>query len=402
MKRYRTNIFWFYLQNPQKNCNFAGICFTNVLQLFYTKNYKRWLHLKGILKHQVRNDATFGIKIRLTHNRRSKYINTDLVVTKNDITKGFKLKNYFFIDETERIIRKYRDICNKNAYALKDMDVNQVLDLITQTDKVDAFSLDIVEFGRRVAEKEKAGTGKNTRFALNNLIKFAGKEMIDINEITAKFIKDWMEWIDGSRAKSLYPSIIRKLHNEAKKEYNIEELGIIKIPLSPFSVIKLPRVLKTKDTDISAEKIRALSRLEDKSAYNNRTNPYNLARDVFMLSFCLWRTNAKDLYECTDYQNDRITYNRAKTKDRREDGAKISIKVEPEIMPLVEKYRDKTGERVFNFYQIYGNSESFSSALTTGMRRLRKAIDVDYLIFYSARHSFATTAEKQRTNCQND
>ena len=49
-----------------------------------------------VLKHQERRDATFGIKIRLTHNRQSKYINTDLVITKNDITKKFKLKKPFF------------------------------------------------------------------------------------------------------------------------------------------------------------------------------------------------------------------------------------------------------------------------------------------------------------------
>jgi len=52
---------------------------------------------------------------------KSKYINTDLVVTKSDITRGFKLKNLFFIEKTEDIIKKYRDICNKNALVLKNM-----------------------------------------------------------------------------------------------------------------------------------------------------------------------------------------------------------------------------------------------------------------------------------------
>ena len=43
------------------------------------------------------------------------------MVTKNDITKkGFKLKNHFFIDETEKMIMKYRDICNKNVLILKN------------------------------------------------------------------------------------------------------------------------------------------------------------------------------------------------------------------------------------------------------------------------------------------
>ncbi|MDR1202421.1 MAG: hypothetical protein LBL58_12470, partial [Tannerellaceae bacterium] len=36
----------------------------------------------------------------------------------------------------------------------------------------------------------------------------------------------------------------------------------------------------------------------------------------------------------------RITYNRIKTKNRRADKAEISIKIEPEIKKLIEKYRD--------------------------------------------------------------
>jgi len=68
-----------------------------------------------VYKHQIRRDGTYSIKIRVIHNRKKKYIDTDLVVTKSDITKGFKLKNLFFIDKTEDIIKKYRDICNKHA-----------------------------------------------------------------------------------------------------------------------------------------------------------------------------------------------------------------------------------------------------------------------------------------------
>ena len=349
-----------------------------------------------VLKHQARNDATFSIKIRLTHNRKSKYINTNLTVTKDDMTKGFKLKSYFFIDETEKLIKKYRDICNKHALVLDNMTVEQVLELVTQSEKVDDFSIDIIEYGRKqidiLIKNGRNGNARTISVALNNLIKFVGKEKIDINEITAKFVKEWINWIDGARAKSLYPSGIRKLHNEAKKEFNIEELGIIKIPLSPFSAVKLPKIPKAKDTDIPVEKVRELFCLEDSNIYQKGTNRQNFARDMFMLSFCLWGTNAKDLYECTDFKNGRITYNRAKTKNRRDDSALISIKIEPEIMPLIEKYGDKTGKRVFCFYQMYENIDTFASAIVKGTKQLRQVIDVDYLIFYSARHSFATIA----------
>ena len=150
-----------------------------------------------VLKHQVRSDSTFNIKVRITHNRKSKYINTNWVVGKDDITRSFKLKNHFFIDETEKLIKQYRDICNKNALLLEDMSVEQVVDLVTKTEKTDYFSLDIVEYGKKQIElmlkngkDEKHGTVKNLQSSLKSLIKFVGREEIDINDITAKFIKE--------------------------------------------------------------------------------------------------------------------------------------------------------------------------------------------------------------------
>ena len=357
--------------------------------MFYRQKQDKMASFKAvILKHQLKNDGTFSIKIRITHNRRSKYINTDLVVTKDDITKSFKLKSLFFIEETNKLIQKYRDICNRNSHLLKDMDINQVLDLITKIEKPDVFSLDIIEYGRQyiltLIKGKRIRTAERYKTSLNNLIRFIGKNRIDINQITSKFLKDWIEWIEGKAAKSLYPSCIRKLHNDAKREYNIEELGIIKIPLSPFSTTKLPKLSKPRNIDIPVEKIREIRNLKDK------TYRYNLARDVFILSFCLWGTNAIDLYECTNYKNGRITYCRSKTKNVRDDKAEISIKIEPEVIPLVEKYKDKTGKRVFCFYQMYKGNRNFSSAIGEELRKIRKDIDVDYLVFYSARHSFAT------------
>ena len=61
---------------------------------------------------------------------------------------------------------------------------------------------------------------------------------------TFGFMEDYEKWLKdrkplsnrvlGDRALSLYPGYIRALHNLAKKEYNDEEMGIIRIPWSPF------------------------------------------------------------------------------------------------------------------------------------------------------------------------
>ena len=82
-------------------------------------------------------------------------------------------------------------------------------------------------------------------------------------------------------------------------------------------------------------------------------------RDVFMLSFYSVGLNSVDLFTVCDYWNGRLYYERSKTRGRRKDMAAGSIKVGPETMPLLEKYKDKTGQRVFDFYTRHSNFKAF-------------------------------------------
>ncbi|MDR1114886.1 MAG: hypothetical protein LBL33_01790 [Tannerella sp.] len=70
-----------------------------------------------------------------------------------------------------------------------------------------------------------------------------------------------------------------------------------------------------------------------------------------------------DLYclEAKEYHDGRITYNRTKTENRRRDSALISIKVEPEALALIEKYKDPKGGRLFRFYTQYAEHKTFLS-----------------------------------------
>ena len=60
-----------------------------------------------IFKDRKRIDGTYNVKIRVTHNRKLKRIPTSIYVTKEDITKGFKIKNQSILDELNNIISIY-------------------------------------------------------------------------------------------------------------------------------------------------------------------------------------------------------------------------------------------------------------------------------------------------------
>lgn len=358
-----------------------------------------------VYAHQKKKDGTYNIKIRVTHNQQKRYLATPYYITKDDITqKTFKIKNQYYIDKTDEIIKMYRKKCDNCGYSIKNMTIEQVVKLITSDEKEEQFDLDIVAYGRNyVQELKKNGhTGNALTYhnALNNLVKFADREVISIHEITSKFVKDWIEWIKaqpprpnrqkGERAQSIYPSNIRALHNMAKEEFNDEDTGVIKIPLSPFK--KLPKVPVSRKRALDVKSLRKLASLEYTTIYQPGNNRFNLAKDVFLLSFGLIGMNAVDLYYCDSFKDGRITYERTKTKNRRRDKAEISIKIEKEIKPLFDKYRDPKGVRVFGFYNWYSSVDAFSAALNKGLKKIGDLLGVDDLEFYAARHTWATIA----------
>jgi integrase len=53
---------------------------------------------------------------------------------------------------------------------------------------------------------------------------------------------------------------------------------------------------------------------------------------------------------------------------------------------------DKTGKRVFRFYQMYADQSTFNAALNKGLKAVGKKIGIPDLEFYAARHSWATIA----------
>ena len=78
--------------------------------------------------------------------------------------------------------------------------------------------------------------------------------------------------------------------------------------------------VKVLESEVMKKGVRALTLEELMKVYHYQGNPGSraqLARDTFILSFCLMGMNSVDLFSATNYKNGFIKYNRTKTKDRR-------------------------------------------------------------------------------------
>ena len=375
-----------------------------------------------IQKHHKKADGTWNVKIRVTHNRQIKYLATPIYAKADDITRTFKLKKNI-TDKTDKIIDIYQNICADLGLRLKSMPIEELISELENGSKPKEGNIDFFSFANEfivaMEQNGQTGTAQNYKCAIKALKRLVKRDTLYISEINNSLLTDFANMlikekeernkiqakqgkrITSHRALSQYLGNLRHLHNEAKAKYNDEEFGKIPIPWSPFSKFKIPKEEKTRKRSLPTEKIRAIINIPYLYRKNARKKVpqncrFNLAKDVFILSFGLLGMNTADLFNCTILNNDRITYFREKTKSRRSDNAKIIIEIQEQIKELFDAYRDQTGKRVFRFYQMYRDENTFNQAVNKGLKEIGSQLDIEDLEFYAARHSWATIAQN---NC---
>jgi integrase len=98
--------------------------------------------------------------------------------------------------------------------------------------------------------------------------------------------------------------------------------------------------------------------------------------------------------DCYDKKNNRITYNRSKTKKRRKDRALSSIRIEPEIQGLIDKYMAKQGERLF-YFGDFPDGDVFSHTISNRIYWMCKELNIKRMSPYWFRHTWATVARNK-------
>ena len=365
-----------------------------------------------VVKTKRQSNDCFTIRLRFTLDRRMKRLSTSLFATQKDLTKDFKIKSSSPLkSKVERLIRDYQEKCSQLQVELNNYTIEDIMDYL-DGERQKQQTIDFIKFSREWIASTTIKGAPNYTSALNALVRFIGKEELDVNLITLDFLEQFKTFLNkeretrtkklitqgkrvpSNRSLSLYLVSIKKLFNEAKKKYNRKDNNLILIPNSPFEDFTIPKQEATRKRAISTDIIKKIWKLpyKDMKKGYKATCRYNLAKDCFILSFCLMGINSADLYNATEMKGNTITYYRTKTKDRRLDNAKMVVDVPVIVQSLIEKYKDKTGKRLFNFYQYYGDEKTFNKAINYGLKEIGSLLEVDDLEYYAARHSWATIA----------
>lgn len=376
-----------------------------------------------VFKHHKKSDNTYNPKIRISHNRTSSYISTsiytELVRFKKNSASG-TITSEKIKEELDGLVREYRQIINENQDVVNECETSKDIVAMIERRK-QRREIDFIEFARMFIEKTpNEGTKTVKTTGINSLCHFLnhknGNEKLLIKDLTSRFLREYESWLRQERyitvrqnktAKQAYKTIkkpalndtgvhsymgiIQSVFNAALLHFNDYEKGDIIITNDPFKVYTIPAVLEAKKRAVDVDIIR---KIYNYSPVNKRKRTTMFTRDIYILSFLLAGMNAVDMLNCR-MVNGRIEYERQKTKDRRKDNAFISVYVHPLALPIINKYRDPSEQHLFDFYKRYSNVRNLTKGIHRGMRSLCDELEIDYIQFYSARHSFATIARNE-------
>ena len=365
-----------------------------------------------VLKDKKRTDGTYNVKVRFTKDKKVKRISTDLFATDADLTSDLKLKEDSMIkQEADRLVLHYRTLVNSLHLDSGNDDVSEIVNRLLCKEEAEK-PIDFIAFSKKWISETTIKGKDNYTTALNSFIRFLGKEDLEIKKITVDLLEQYRDYIikvrkervkalkeagkriPSNRCLSLYLMSLRHLYGEAQRFYNKPDKGLIRIPYTPFEYFKIPKQEATRKRAVSPQQIKAIWNMPYQNIHKGvkHTCRPDLAKDCFILSFCLMGINSVDLYNATELKGNKLVYCRTKTKDRRLDKAKMEVDVPDMVLPIIEKYRDTTGQRLFKFYKDYRDHKAFNKAINKGLKEIGDQLQIEDLEYYAARHSWATIA----------
>lgn len=289
-----------------------------------------------------------------------------------------------------------------NSEKVKSMDV-QALKKFLFAEEIEV-STDFFKYtARRIEEMKQSGqigTVGPLTATLNKVKTFWPKPELDFNDINIR----WLEMFDAFCLKdkrkrntiAFYFRYIRSMFNDAMILDDME----LKYPFKKFKIAKE----ETRNRNLSIDIIR---KLRD---YKTEIKRREITRDIFSLQFYLFGINIKDLFYLlpSNVVDGRLQFYRSKSKRLDSLGRFYNIKLEPEALRLIEKYKGKkyllwfadhsyTGNaKVEHARQTefqYKNQDALTRMLNDNLTLIHDDLKINLpnpLTTYYVRHSFST------------
>lgn len=338
-----------------------------------------------------KKDGTYPIKLNVRHNKQF-LINTEFTATPetwvgneyNNKENNYKPKNIAIRNiknKVETLILRLEE--DGKLKSLSDASLKKQIE-DSLSNKPQAEKNFLYYFDDFLSLKSNEGTKTLYHTTRNKIVEF--DEACTFESIDKKWLTSFQEWMAKTLKVNAYAIHLRNIR--AVFNYAIDEEITMLYPFRKFKIKKEA----TRKRCLTVEQLITLRDYpceEYQSKY----------RDIFMLMFYMIGINAADLFlaKKTDIINGRLEYKRHKTNRL------YSIKIEPEAMEIINKFRGK-GDYLLDIMDSYKNYKDFLHRMGMALKQIgeveRKGLGgkktrkplFPCLSSYWSRHTWATIA----------
>ena len=239
---------------------------------------------------------------------------------------------------------------------------------------------------RLMRNANRLGTAQNYEKTMKNFTEFLGGVNLPFSAMTEQLIADYNAFLvqRGMMRNSIsfYMRIMRTVYNKAVRQKLVEQSH-------PFTEV-YTGIDRTRKCAVSESVISQSYKLK-----LTEDTPLALARDIFIFSYCTRGMAFVDIayLKKENIQNGVICYARRKT------GQLLSIRIEPSIQRIIDRYSSALSPYVFPILTSTDTKEAYEEyqvAINNHnrlLRRLSKMLPAGCkLTSYTSRHSWATAA----------
>ena len=239
---------------------------------------------------------------------------------------------------------------------------------------------------RLMRNANRLGTALNYEKTMKNFAEFLGGVNLPFSAMTEQLIADYNAFLVQRgmvrNSISFYMRIMRAVYNKAVRQKLVEQSH-------PFTEV-YTGIDRTRKRAVSESVISQLYKLKLAEG-----TPLALARDIFIFSYCTRGMAFVDIayLKKENIQNGVICYARRKT------GQLLSVRIEPSIQRIIDRYSSALSPYVFPILTSTDTKlayEEYQVAINNHnrlLRRLSKMLPIGCkLTSYTSRHSWATAA----------
>lgn len=371
--------------------------------------------------YKTYSDGTHPIMIRITANRKAKYIATGYSVKNENWDEE---NNCLYVSRTKTTSGKKALSNAKAINADIDLKLNEVIRVKQQVSLTDGTqtsqhikdkatnkyiaSSDFIVYCKKVAdhlvERNKISTSQNYISVLKRLQNYIKTSSLLFTDITVDFLNQYDTYLikEGIKRNTInfhfkiIRSVIYKAMNESQPLMTKDQ--------NPFSSFKMKNTVTQKET-LSIEEIEKIKRTKLKAPDQQKLID---VRNYYLFSFNNAGIRISDLIQLKNENiiEGRLHYEMGKT------GHFKSIKLNIESKAIIKQYKKKGAKPEDYLFPILDNSIDYSDAkilrkqvesraatINEALKKLATCAKLKKrLHFHSSRHSFSNIARKKKAD----